>query len=378
MSERPPLRVVVVAEGAVWGGIETHLSQLLPAAAAAPDLALHALLLAPGPLAARLEGSAVVETAPERGRAAAARWLAARLRALRPDVIHAHGFEAEILCAAAGRALGRPVVITVHSDPGRQPHHAPDRGVVSSAALYAARRLGATRLIAVSRDIRHRLIDLGVHANHVSLIYNGVPAPPEGEAAAAEALRASLGLAPETVALGMVGRLEPVKGHLRVLRLFGRLRASQSRAALLIAGDGPLRESIEAEVASLGLGDAVHRLGFRRDAGAVMAALDLGIFASSHEGVPFAALEMMRRGVPLCCFGVGGLLEIVEDGVTGLFAPPGDDEALQAALETLVRDAPRRRALGQAAARAVEASFGVKAMTAATLAAWREVAGPRA
>ena len=107
-----------------------------------------------------------------------------------------------------------------------------------------------------------------------------------------------------------------------------------------------------------------------------MRALDVGIFASSHEGVPFAALEMMRRGVPLCCFGVGGLLEIVEDGVAGLLAPPGDDAALRDRLASLVRDAARRRALGEAAARAVEASFSLAAMTSASVAVWRGVARP--
>ena len=377
MSEAAPLRIVVVAEGAVWGGIETHLSQLLPSAAAAePSLAIRCLLLAKGALAERLShaGGIPVEVAPDSGRAATALWLASRLREHGPALIHAHGFEAEILCAAIGRTRGTPVVITVHSDPGRVPHQAPDRGVAPSAALYAARRFGAARIIAVSRDIRHRLVDLGVHANRVSLVYNGVAAPRDGEAAAAAALRAALGFSAETVALGMIGRLEPVKGHLRVLRLFARLREELPSAALVFAGDGPLREEIEVEVASLGLGDVVHRLGFRDDVGAVMSALDVGIFASSHEGVPFAALEMMRRGVPLACFGVGGLLEIVEDGVTGLFAPPGDDDALRERLSTLVRDPSRRRALGEAAARAVGSSFSVEAMTAATVAVWREVA----
>ena len=349
MSESAPLRIAVLADGAVWGGIETHLSHLLPAAAAQPSLAISCLLLAKSALSERLAaaGGLEVHVAPDAGRVAAARWLASRLRELQPRLIHAHGFEAEILGAAIGRARGMPVTITVHSDPGRAPHRAPDRGMAASAALYAVRRFGASRIIAVSRDIRQRLVDLGVPASRVSLVYNGVAAPPEGEVAAAAALRVALGLAPETVVLGMIGRLEPVKGHLRVLRIFARLRVELPRVALVLAGDGPLREEIEAEVASLRIGDAVHRLGFRSDVGAVMRALDVGIFASSHEGVPFAALEMMRRGVPLCCFGVGGLLEIVEDGVAGLLAPPGDDDALRERLASLVRDAARRRALGR-------------------------------
>ena len=271
MSERAPLRIAVLADGAVWGGIETHLAQLLPAAAAAePSLAISCFLLAKGALSERLRdaGGVEVEVAPAPGRVAAGRWLAARLRELRPALIHAHGFEAEILCAVIGRSQGIPLAITVHSDPGRARHRAPDRGLGASLALFAARRFGASRIIAVSRDIGQRLVDLGVAPSRVAVVYNGVAAPPEGEAAAAAALRVELGLSPQTVALGMIGRLEPVKGHLRLLRLFAQLRSELPRSALLLAGDGPLREAIEAEVAALGIGDAVHRLGFRSDVGA--------------------------------------------------------------------------------------------------------------
>jgi glycosyltransferase involved in cell wall biosynthesis len=379
MSDGAALRIAVVAEGAVWGGIETHLSQLLPAAAAAePSLAIACYLLAPGALAARLKaaGGVGVEVAPGGGRLAKARWLSMRLRAQRPGLLHAHGFDAEILCAALAATRLAPALLSVHSDPGRAPHQAPDRGLAASASLYVARRFGAARIIAVSGDIRRRLLALGVPASRVSLVYNGVAAPPGGETAAAAALRSGLGLAPETVAIGMIGRLEPVKGHLRALRLFARLHAELPRTALLLAGEGPLRGAIEAEVAALGIGGAVHRLGFRDDVGALMRALDIGIFCSSHEGVPYAALEMMRRGVPLCGFGVGGLLEIVEDGVSGLLAPPGDDAALRERLASLVRDGARRRTLGAAAARAVAASFSVEAMTSASVAVWREAASP--
>lgn len=376
MSSAARLRIAVVAEGAVWGGIETQLALLLPAAAADPTLEITGLLFSRGELADRLAatGRIAVEVAPESARPARARWLASRIEAFRPDLLHAHGFEAEILAAAIGKIRGLRVLSTVHSDPGRSLQHAPDRGRAASAALWTARRFGAAHLIAVSRDLRHRLVDLGIPSAQVTLVYNGVGVPGPDEKRAAAALRASLGIDERQVAIGMIGRLEPVKGHLRFLHVFSRLHETNPQVVALIAGDGPLRAALDAEADALGIGASVERLGFRSDAGAVMQALDIGVFASSHEGIPFAALEMMRRSVPLVCYGVGGLLEIVEDERTGLLAPPGDEDALLERLESLVEDDSRRHALGAAAASAIERSFSVEAMTATTVELWRELA----
>jgi glycosyltransferase involved in cell wall biosynthesis len=372
-SEPKALRVALVAEGAIWGGIETHLENLLTAVDwRRQGIEVCAFLLHPGPLEDRLRGRVQVERAHEPSRRGAIAWLRDALARFEPDVVHAHGltpeFASALLRATGG---GWPLVATIHSDPGSRAWRAPERSALASLLLWTVRRLAASRLIAVSDDVRRSLVNLGLSAERVVCIRNGVPMPSASEIEAGRAIRRELGVAPETVVIGMVGRLEPIKGHARFLRALARLGPNGAGIEGWIVGEGPLRRALEEETERLGLRDRVRFLGFRSDVGDVMTALDLGVFASDHEGIPYAALELMTRHVPVVCFAVGGLPEIVRGGESGELVPPYDEAALADALLTLARDPETRRRQGAAAAADVRSRFSLEAMAAATLAVWR-------
>ena len=145
-----------------------------------------------------------------------------------------------------------------------------------------------------------------------------------------------------------MGRLEPVKGHQHFLAAIGALRDLHPRLRALIIGDGPLREEIEATVRHLGLAERVFLLGFRSDVGDLMSAVDVGVFCSDHEGLPYAALEFMARGVPIVAHAVGGLREVVSHDENGLLVDPTAPGALRYALAGLARDPERVRTLGTA------------------------------
>jgi glycosyltransferase involved in cell wall biosynthesis len=377
MSDADRLRVAVIAEGLVWGGIETHLQHLLGWAGWG-DRAIQpsAWVLSPGALEETLRGSAAqVACAPRSGRLAALSWLHHELARVRPHVIHAHGLVPEILGALLSESQGRgPLLVTVHSDPGPAPWSAPGRSRLASSALYAARRLRARGIIAVSSDIRERLGSLGLDAARVALVYNGVPRADAAEREATAEVRRSLRLAPDAVLAGMIGRLEAVKGHARVLRVLSTLRDRVPLLRLVLAGDGPLRGDLTDEVRRLGLEERVRILGFRRDAPVVMSLLGVGLFASDHEGVPFAALEMMARGVPLVCFAVGGLREIVRHGHTGFLVPPYDEAMFAERVAELAANPEQRMAFGRAAIRTVEDRYSIAAMAEGTVNVWRTVA----
>jgi glycosyltransferase involved in cell wall biosynthesis len=199
--------------------------------------------------------------------------------------------------------------------------------------------------------VSHGLVDFLRRAEHLPtgkmvVIGNGIDPglalnpPPRAEA------RRALGLAAFDPLLGTLGRLAPQKGATDLLRALPAVTRRHPRAGLVFAGDGPQRAALEAEARTLGLGDRVAFLGFRRDVPTVLAALDLFLFPSLWEGLPQALLEAMASGLPVVAARTLGIDEIVRDGANGLLVEPRDPEGLaQAALRLLAdRDLAARLA----------------------------------
>jgi glycosyltransferase involved in cell wall biosynthesis len=162
--------------------------------------------------------------------------------------------------------------------------------------------------------------------------------------------RRALGLGDEPV-LGTVGNLTAKKDHRTLLAAFAELRHGASSARLLVVGTGPLETDLRANADRLGLGDAVRFLGMRDDVPDVLAALDVFVLSSRHEGLPIALLEALAAGLPCVATTVGGIPEVVRDGHEGYLVPPADPSVMAAALAKILED-PRLRAA--MSARAVE------------------------
>jgi 2-deoxystreptamine N-acetyl-D-glucosaminyltransferase/2-deoxystreptamine glucosyltransferase len=152
-----------------------------------------------------------------------------------------------------------------------------------------------------------------------------------------------------------VGRLSPEKGILELLQAAAGMR-------LVVAGDGPLRERVPGALGFV----PHHELGPLYERAAVVAV------PSHREGFGVACAEAMAHGRPVVASAVGGLLDLVVDGETGLLVPPGDVAALRAALESLLGDEALRRRLGEAARERVRTHFSWPSVTDATLAAYEE------
>ncbi|HMI57260.1 MAG TPA: glycosyltransferase [Gemmatimonadaceae bacterium] len=161
-------------------------------------------------------------------------------------------------------------------------------------------------------------------------------------------LRSELGLAPGELLIVSVGNLYPVKGHAVLIDALAKLRDRRGwRVA--IAGRGEEEPRLRAQAAAAGIGDRVHLLGFRDDIADILAAGDLFTMPSLSEGLPLALVEAMSFGLPVVVTRVGGVPEVVTDGVEGFLVPPSDPGALAAALGALLDDASRRRQMGEAA-----------------------------
>jgi glycosyltransferase involved in cell wall biosynthesis len=170
-----------------------------------------------------------------------------------------------------------------------------------------------------------------------------------------------------------VGALTWEKDPLALLEVAGRVLTKRTDAFHLLVGDGPIRPRLEAAVRSEGLSERVRLLGRSNDVTDLVHASDALLLASKVEGLPGIAIEAGTGGLPVVAYAVGGLPEIVEEGVTGLLAPPGNVDRLAAHMLTLMVDPGMRRRMGQAASRRVRARYDIRSVAPRYLALYREV-----
>jgi glycosyltransferase involved in cell wall biosynthesis len=313
----------------------------------------------------------VIDTADDD---AAVSQLAAYLIAVGAEVVHNHMFRAEVVgtraaltVAATGRA--RPLVIsTVHSSRVRSSE---DR------ELLRALTPQMDRLIAVSSAIVGKILGEQRAGAPVSLIRNGVDLVRYAHQEPCCTLREEYGMAADAQIVGVVARLEPEKGHPTLLEAWPDVLKSVPSAWLLVIGEGSRREALEAQARQLDIHNRVVFTGRRDDVPAVTAALDVAVLPSYREALGLSILEAMALSRPVVASNVGGIPEMIEDGVTGLLVPPHDARALGAAIVRLLRDHQLADVLGRAGHDLVHERFCVEKMVAAIEAIYATAAGRR-
>jgi glycosyltransferase involved in cell wall biosynthesis len=350
-------RVLIIITLSESGGAQTYVATLVPALMRSFDVVVAAH--GEGPLcdATRRAGARFVSLRHMR-RAPhplhdprALVELVALMRRERPDIVHANSSKAGVLGRIAAALARVPVrIFTAHAWAFRA-----ETGLASSFYRWADRLMAplTTATICVSEGDLHAGI-----AAHTCRAGRTVVIPNAVDVAATP--RAALGGDPPTVIA--VGRLAAPKDPVTLVRALARVTAPH-RA--LIVGDGPLRAAVEAEL--LERPAAVELAGERRDVPALLAAADVFVLASRSEGAPISILEAMAAGLPVIASDVGGVGELVVDGVTGFTVPPGDPGALAAALERVLSDAGVRHALGAAGRRRAEERFELGALRRAHL-----------
>jgi glycosyltransferase involved in cell wall biosynthesis len=283
------------------------------------------------------------------------------LSSWRPDLIHAHTCKAGLLARIAARLLGLPCVYTAH---GFRFAAAVPRAERALAFLgeWTAAHFGG-EIICVSQSDVALAGKLGVAARRrINFVHNGVP-----DAAQRVLYRSSAA----GIILVMVARFVEGKDHSCLLQALKRLRATHANLGLWLIGDGPQLDRVKAEAEICGLDDRVVFWGPRADVSRLLAAADILVLASRHEGLPLSILEASRAGLPTVASDVGGVRECVLDGITGLLVPSADVASLAAALSKLLMDPELRARMGHSARKYYEAEFTVERMLAATSAVYR-------
>lgn len=264
------------------------------------------------------------------------------LRRERVDILHAHKFGSNVWGTVIGRLARVPVVIA---------HEQSWASAQFSLAGPSFRRFmdrevigrGVDVFFAVSRADRRRMVEVeGVDPRRICVLPNAVPSPqPQGHD-----VRAELGIPRVAPIVGTVCQLRPEKALELLVSAAGLLRREFPDLRVLIAGEGVERGRLEAQIRAEGLEQTVLLLGTRTDVPDVLVAVDVAVCCSDFEGTPLSVMEYMGAGKPVVASRVGGLPELIDDGVHGLLFEVRDVQGLARAIAELVRDPERRARMG--------------------------------
>lgn len=368
-----PLRVMYVVPDLGVGGAERHVTTLMPRLDRTRFEPSVVCIGEEGALFADLAGTGVPARALHRNKRDAIRALGELTGAMRefaPDVVITRGYNAEMLGRIAARRAGVPYsVVWVHNCGDTEP-----RGRVREVADRLLDRR-TTAYFGVARTQLDYMVDeLRYPREKITIVYNGVD-PAGFETSDDRSAVAELGISETDCVVGILAAMRPEKDHIGFLRAARIVADRVPSAKFLIVGDGPMRGEIESTAAELGLTDQVILAGSRSDVPEVLRAMDVVVLSSySVECFPMALLEAMAAGRPAVCTAVGGVPEIVEEGVTGYLVPPHDPQQLADRLVDVLTDQALRARLGAAARTRVESEFSLQASVNSAELALEEIA----
>jgi glycosyltransferase involved in cell wall biosynthesis len=283
---------------------------------------------------------------------ASIRKLAARTNA---DIVHAHGYKADLYSYFALRQSAIPLVSTCHTwydnDLTVSLYGMADRFVLRS---YAA-------VVAVSEEVRQRLLKAGVRNEKINLVRNGIDLRPFDNAS--PSLR-EISSQDHSPIVGLVGRLATEKGVDIFLRAAARVLVELPSTKFVVVGDGPDRGQLELLLNELQIKENASLLGRRDDMPSVYASLDVMVSASRREGLPIAILEGMASTLPIIATAVGAVPTLVLNGSTGLLVPAENVDALASEIVKLLTNPAQRQQLGTAAKKLIKEEFSAQRMTA--------------
>lgn len=349
--------VLHVILGLGTGGVERGLQNVVLGLRARGHRQGVACLEDEGTLGRELRGVVPVWSggpAGRRSRAALILALARHMRTFRPDVVHARNCTAWLYAWTAWTLSGRRarLVFSIHGLDWSGP--------ISPARILAYRWMSrsTSALVAVADATAEAFsAATGIPRARFQVVHSGVdlasfrPAEDRGQRGAGDCL------------LGCVARLGARKGHEHLLRAVARLRTEGVAGVRVeLVGDGPHRTALERLARNLGIAEIVTFAGEMRDVTGRLAAMDVFVLPSLTEGRPTAIMEAMAAGLPVVATQVGAVDTLVNDGVTGFVVPPGDADALAAALRRLIEDTRLRETFGRAARRTAEEAFSLTRM----------------
>jgi glycosyltransferase involved in cell wall biosynthesis len=244
---------------------------------------------------------------------------------------------------------------------------------LGKSRLARARYEAAARIIANSQWVAEQAASTGARREKLTVVYEGAEIPSRFAVEQRQSARARWGIAGDAPLLGCVGVLLPDKGQEWLIRALAELRTEFAGAKLLLAGDGPCRERLEALAAELGISDAVIFAGFVKDVETVYAALDVFLLPSFFEALNNSLLAAMAYEIPSIAFRRGALGEIIEDRKSGLLTSAANTSELCDAVREVLRDQAFAKSLAEEGRRRVQNCFSAERMVDGIVRVYEEV-----
>jgi glycosyltransferase involved in cell wall biosynthesis len=293
-------------------------------------------------------------------------------RDARPQILHAHRGSAH------RRALGVHRRLRRSEAPGNLPRLVTTRRVdfpvKSNPFSRRNYRDPGQHYIAISAGVRNVLLAGGVDPSRIDVVHSGVPPIDPELCSARESLRKEWGVAANEIVIGSVGALTDHKGQRYLIEAAPAVLEAFPHARILIFGEGELHRELQGRIDRLGLGERVRLGGYLPDARLKLGGFDVYAHPSHLEGLGTAILDAMLTNLPVVAAAAGGIPDVVNDGETGLLAPPRDAAAFARRLIDLLSMPCEDRAAMVARARArVETEFSADAMVEGTLAVYRKL-----
>lgn len=361
MARGRPLRLLFVTADLRMGGAERHIVTLLPALERSRIQASVCCLQGRGPLYDDLREKGVPVQALDLGYGRGSILptilaLQRTIRALRPDVVMTQGMNAGLVGRLASRLGGVDTVIVWKHNVGHLGRHGrTERWVDRALAPITTRYFGVSY-----GQMTYLVDDLGLAPEKIRVIHNGLDPSGYPPAARDWGLSREFGLPEDAFVIAIVAVLRAEKDHRSAVLAFREVADEMPEARLVIVGDGELRPEIEQLCRRVGVWSRVSFAGSRSDIPHILAGVDAVLLSSvTIENLPFCILEAMAVGRPAVCTAVGGLPELVDDGVTGFLVPPRAPRELADRLLTIARRPDRGRSLGEAARRRLEDRFSL-------------------
>jgi glycosyltransferase involved in cell wall biosynthesis len=291
------------------------------------------------------------------------RRIASLIREERPHILHTHTAKAGAIARAAALMAGdaRPPVV-LHTFHGHvlKGYFKPGRTAVFREVERSLAR-GSDVLVAVSPEVRDDLVELGVAPREkFAVIRLGIPlAERLADSTADRDYRTLYGITPDAFVVGWVGRMTGVKATGAVLEIVHATRELGVDAVVCMVGDGPDRDRLEQLARDLGIARSCFFAGYQSEIAGYYRLFDAFVLPSVNEGTPVSAIESLASGTPVVANRVGGVPDVVRDGVDGFLVEAGDVDGAAARLAELAADPTLRRRLGESGRRRVLERYSV-------------------
>ncbi len=289
------------------------------------------------------------------------------IRTEHPDIVHVHSRRgADLWGIIAARLAKTKVILTRRVDNPELPWVAQMKYRLCDG------------VITISEGIRQVLLSESIPAQKIVCIPSGVASKQHNQGCKSEWFCSEFGLRLNHKVIGVIGQLIPRKGHRYLIEAAPEILKHYPGTRFLFLGQGPLQRDLEQLSKSIHMADKVHFAGFRTDLERILPCLDLVVHPATMEGLGVSLLQAAAAGVPIVATRVGGIPEIVHDGVNGYLVDVGNTQAIVDAVLTLLHNPLKAKRLGRAGRELVRSHFSLEAMVRGNLRVYHDILSEKA